>query len=222
MTTADVVPTLSPSMDIQVSSNFERLLFEMNGRDGGMTAEQLHRFRAVGRLDVEGDQFDEWIEPVFRAASFDDDETLATIAAVYGESGMLLDPQSAVALARRPCPSPTRPADGDARDCPSGEVPRCGRAGDGHPAPAARPPGRPLRPPGADVDAAERPRGGGGIRDLGGVDRVIRARTWCCAAASGDVAQPAHHGYRATARVPEQAFARCTRSSMPGLHASER
>ncbi|HEY5873812.1 MAG TPA: threonine synthase [Ilumatobacteraceae bacterium] len=98
MTTADVVPTLSPSMDIQVSSNFERLLFEMNGRDGGMTAEQLHRFRAVGRLDVEGDQFDEWIEPVFRAASFDDDETLATIAAVYGESGMLLDPHSAVAL----------------------------------------------------------------------------------------------------------------------------
>ena len=37
MTARDVVPTLSPSMDIQVSSNFERLLFEMNGRDGGMT-----------------------------------------------------------------------------------------------------------------------------------------------------------------------------------------
>ncbi|MEZ5297656.1 MAG: threonine synthase [Ilumatobacteraceae bacterium] len=45
MTTRDVVPTLSPSMDIQVSSNFERLLFEMNGRDGGLTAEQLARFR---------------------------------------------------------------------------------------------------------------------------------------------------------------------------------
>jgi threonine synthase len=49
MTTRDVVPTLSPSMDIQVSSNFERLLFEMNGRDGGLTAEQLTRFRATGR-----------------------------------------------------------------------------------------------------------------------------------------------------------------------------
>ena len=45
-----VVPTLSPSMDIQVSSNFERLLFEMNGRDGGRTAEQLARFRQSGRL----------------------------------------------------------------------------------------------------------------------------------------------------------------------------
>ena len=51
---ASVVPTLSPSMDIQVSSNFERLLFEMNGRDGGMTAEQLQRFRATGRLACRG------------------------------------------------------------------------------------------------------------------------------------------------------------------------
>ena len=50
MSTREVVPTLSPSMDIQVSSNFERLLFEMNGRDGGLTSEQLPRFRAKGRL----------------------------------------------------------------------------------------------------------------------------------------------------------------------------
>ena len=80
MTTRDVVPTLSPSMDIQVSSNFERLLFEMNGRDGGMTAEQLGRFRAMGRLDIEGDQR----ERVHRRArsgppSFDDAATTAEI-----------------------------------------------------------------------------------------------------------------------------------------------
>ena len=99
MTTAEVMPTLSPSMDIQVSSNFERLLFEMNGRDGGLTAEQLQRFRATGRLDVESDQYDEVIAPVFRAARFDDDETIATIGRVYAESGMLLDPHSAVGLA---------------------------------------------------------------------------------------------------------------------------
>ena len=49
-----VVPSLSPSMDIQVSSNFERLLFEMNGRDGGMTADQLQRFRASGALSDRG------------------------------------------------------------------------------------------------------------------------------------------------------------------------
>jgi len=41
MTVTGVHPTLSPSMDIQVSSNFERLLFEMNGRDGGLTAIHL-------------------------------------------------------------------------------------------------------------------------------------------------------------------------------------
>ena len=55
-----------------------------------------------------------------------------------------------------------------------------------------------------------------------GAARVIRLELGVSAASPGDVAQPAHHGYRATARVPEQAFARCPRSSMPGLHASER
>ena len=47
MQMTSVVPTLSPSMDIQVSSNFERLLFEMNDRDGGATAQQLDAFRDV-------------------------------------------------------------------------------------------------------------------------------------------------------------------------------
>jgi threonine synthase len=94
-----VTATLSPSMDIAVSSNFERLLFEMNHRDGGLTAEQLNRFRAAGRLDVEADQFDEWIAPVFKAARFDDDQTMATIGEVYRATGMLTDPHTAVGLA---------------------------------------------------------------------------------------------------------------------------
>ncbi len=98
MTAGTVVPTLSPSMDIQVSSNFERLLFEMNGRDGGMTHEQLQRFRSVGHLDVEGDQFERWIEPVFQAARFDDDETLAIIADVARETGEMIDPHTAVGV----------------------------------------------------------------------------------------------------------------------------
>jgi len=103
MTTRDVVPTLSPSMDIQVSSNFERLLFEMNGRDGGITAEQLGRFRAAGRLDIEGDQRAEYIEGTFRATSFDDAATLAEMRRTQAETGMVLDPHSAtgVAAARR-------------------------------------------------------------------------------------------------------------------------
>jgi threonine synthase len=98
MSAAEVVPSLSPSMDILVSSNFERLLFEMNGRDGGITSEQLQRFRSVGRLDVEPDQRAEFIDGVFRATRFDDAETLDVIARTYAESGMLLDPHSAVAV----------------------------------------------------------------------------------------------------------------------------
>jgi len=93
-----VVPTLSPSMDIQVSSNFERLLFEMNGRDGGITAEQLQRFRAIGRLDVEADQFERWIAPVFRASRFDDTDTLRIIGEVEAATGEVIDPHTAVGI----------------------------------------------------------------------------------------------------------------------------
>jgi threonine synthase len=99
MSTRDVVPTLSPSMDIQVSSNFERLLFEMNGRDGGLTAEQLTRFRSTGSLVVEPDQRDGFVTGHFRAAAFDDDETLAEIGRIHRRTGMLLDPHTATGTA---------------------------------------------------------------------------------------------------------------------------
>ena len=98
MTTAPVIPSLSPSMDIQVSSNFERLLFEINGRDGGLTAEQLQRLRATGKLSIEPDQRSAFIEGRFQAARLDDGETLAVMSRTYVESGILLDPHSAVAV----------------------------------------------------------------------------------------------------------------------------
>lgn len=98
MNVTGVHPTLSPSMDIQVSSNFERLLFEMNGRDGGMTAAQLQRFRDRGVLSVEQDQYEQWIAPTFRASRASDHDTLATIRSVYEEHGMLIDPHTAVGV----------------------------------------------------------------------------------------------------------------------------
>ncbi len=98
MTVTGVHPTLSPSMDIQVSSNFERLLFEMNGRDGAMTAQQLQRFRDRGALAVEQDQFDQWITPTFRASRATDHDTLATIRSVYETTGMMIDPHTAVGV----------------------------------------------------------------------------------------------------------------------------
>jgi threonine synthase len=87
----EVVPTLSPSMDIQVSSNHERLLFELLGRDGAATAELMGRFRALG--SIEGPR-----DPVFAAASLDDDATLAVIARLHRRTGYLADPHTAVGI----------------------------------------------------------------------------------------------------------------------------
>lgn len=98
MTVTGVHPTLSPSMDIQVSSNFERLLFEMNGRDGGLTAEQLRVFRDKGTLAVERDQYEKWIAPTFRAGRANNHDTLATIRSVHESTGMLIDPHTAVGV----------------------------------------------------------------------------------------------------------------------------
>lgn len=98
MSVTGVHPTLSPSMDIQVSSNFERLLFEMNDRDGAVTREQLSRFRERGSLSVETDQYEKWIAPTFRAARATDHDTLATIRSVYESTGMLIDPHTAVGV----------------------------------------------------------------------------------------------------------------------------
>jgi threonine synthase len=86
-----VVPTLSPSMDIQVSSNHERLLFELLDRNGTATADLMGRFRATGHVEAPRD-------PTFAAARLDDGETLAEIAAVYRETGHLVDPHTAVGI----------------------------------------------------------------------------------------------------------------------------
>lgn len=99
MTTREVRPTLSPSMDIQVSSNFERLLFEINDRDGLVTADQLLAFRSTGRLTVDRPRFTRWIEGEFEGVRVDDDATLAEIGRVYRETGLLIDPHTATGTA---------------------------------------------------------------------------------------------------------------------------
>ena len=103
MTIDEVVPTSSPSMDIQVSSNLERLLFELLDRDGAAVAEQLDRFRASGsfRLDpvLHAALADGWA-----GARFDDGTVRDCIATEADRSGVLLDPHSAVGvLAARAC-----------------------------------------------------------------------------------------------------------------------
>ena len=92
-----VTPTLSPSMDIQVSSNLERLLFEMVGRDGAAIAELMMAFRADNTASVAAEQL-AWLSETFSAGRYTDDECLALIGALYRESGKLIDPHTAVGV----------------------------------------------------------------------------------------------------------------------------
>lgn len=97
MSISDVVPSLSPSMDIQVSSNFERLLFDLLQRDGTRVGEAISQFRASGRLP-EGARLREAARNLFDGYRVDDDETLSVIADIHASTGMLIDPHTAVAL----------------------------------------------------------------------------------------------------------------------------
>lgn len=95
--------SLSPSMDIMVSSNFERLLFDLHGRNGKAVAELLDGFRASGKLSVEEDRWTE-ARKLFDSLAVDDAQTCATIAQVFKETGEVLDPHTAIGVhAAREC-----------------------------------------------------------------------------------------------------------------------
>ncbi len=93
-----VVPSLSPSMDIQVSSNFERLLFELLGRDPQATAATMRAFRDGGRMPVPDDAWRR-ATALFAGHAVDDAATLAEIRQVEAETGYLVDPHTAVGMA---------------------------------------------------------------------------------------------------------------------------
>jgi threonine synthase len=94
----EVRPTLSPSMDIQKSSNAERLLFDLYGRDGSRLAAAMTGFRDTGRLEIDAVQHARLCS-LFRAHRLDDEETLQVMAALHRETGQLIDPHSAIGLA---------------------------------------------------------------------------------------------------------------------------
>lgn len=98
MAAAPVVPTFSPSMDIQISSNFERLLFDLLDRDGDAVTAALNRFRAEGKFVVTEAQLAKALS-IFSGHRVDEDGTMATIATTWEESGYLLDPHTAVGVA---------------------------------------------------------------------------------------------------------------------------
>jgi threonine synthase len=98
MAVAPVEQSLSPSMDIQVSSNFERLLFELKGSSGAAVVEAMRLFRESGCLP-EDDQGWRIARRLFSAYRVDDPCTMETIKETYTQSGALIDPHTAVAVA---------------------------------------------------------------------------------------------------------------------------
>ncbi|MFN7148163.1 MAG: threonine synthase [Microthrixaceae bacterium] len=93
----EVVPTSSPSMDIQVSSNLERLLFEALGRDGAAVAEMMTRFRADGTVSIEVDVLEQ-LRSEFDSGRLDDESAAEVIRRIHGRIGLLLDPHSAIGV----------------------------------------------------------------------------------------------------------------------------
>jgi threonine synthase len=94
----DVTATSSPSMDIQVSSNFERLLFDVTGRDAPVVRAMMASLTQSRRFLIDARALGE-IRSVFSAGRADEEETAATIRTVRKETGYLLDPHSAVGVA---------------------------------------------------------------------------------------------------------------------------
>jgi len=102
MSKGTLEPSLSPSMDIMVSSNFERLLFDVYGRDGAAVADLMARFKKESVSLGDG----EWnrVRELFASYAVDDQTTCEVIAEVFESTEYLLDPHTAIGVkAAREC-----------------------------------------------------------------------------------------------------------------------
>ncbi len=97
MTAGTVEPSLSPSMDIQVSSNFERLLFDVVDRDAHSVVACMDQFKNAGEYTLTKSHWDK-ARDLFCAHRCSDDQTLVTMRQWYDASGYLLDPHTAVGV----------------------------------------------------------------------------------------------------------------------------
>ncbi len=95
--THGVTPSISPSMDIQVSSNFERALFDVYDRDGGAVAQLMDELKGQGGFKISQGAL-ERLRGIFASGRCSEEETLAMIARANSEMGELLCPHSAVGV----------------------------------------------------------------------------------------------------------------------------
>lgn len=94
----EVAPTLSPSMDIQISSNFERLLFDLYDFDGKAITDMMTKLRTDKKVTLSPLAWNRF-KAEFSACAVTDEETKRTIATTFNTTGELLDPHTAVGLA---------------------------------------------------------------------------------------------------------------------------
>ena len=95
-TCGSVTPTFSPSMDIQIASNFERYLYYLRDEDSEQVRQDMESFGSTGKLDLT--RFQQRVARDFVSRRVSEEETIATIAKIYEDEGYLLDPHTAVGV----------------------------------------------------------------------------------------------------------------------------
>ncbi len=94
----NVAATATPSMDIQISSNFERLLFDLHDRDGAALARSMQKFEASGKLSLDAGQRAHAAE-LFLSERIDEPAMMQALAWAHDECRQLIDPHTGVGLA---------------------------------------------------------------------------------------------------------------------------
>ena len=92
---AKVAETISPSMDIQIASNFERLIYDLNNGDDSLTAKAMNDIKEKGKYKIDQEKLDK-INKNFLSSKMSEDEILKTIELVYKKFNVVLDPHSAI------------------------------------------------------------------------------------------------------------------------------
>lgn len=93
----DVFATISPSMDIQVSSNFERMVFDLSGRDADRLSGLMENFAKTGAMSLSTSEHSS-AKNLFTAAKVDDDTTSDVMRKLMNETGYIADPHTAVGI----------------------------------------------------------------------------------------------------------------------------
>lgn len=97
MSIQEVKPSLSPSMDIQISSNFERLLFELLDHDANQCRQIMQDFRKNNKMDIPATSWNK-ARQYFKGMSLNNEETKEAITKIFNDSLYLADPHTAIGI----------------------------------------------------------------------------------------------------------------------------